>query len=81
MRKTVIISNGSRILPCPLGLQNDLKTKIYFWDFLKIIFFFFESLWGYRYVVPPWGHFSSSSSFLSPYVSTLGFASQFGQFA
>ena len=82
MRKTVIISNGSRILPCPLGLQNDQKTKIYFWAFFESYFFvLFESLWGYRYVVPPWGHFSSSSSFLFPYVFTLGFASQFGQFA
>ena len=57
------------------------KLRFTFGIFLKIIFCFFESLWGYRYVVPPWGHFSSSSSFLSPYVFTLGFASQFGQFA
>ena len=44
MRETVIISNGSRILPCPLGLQNDLKTMIYFLTFFQTIFFIlFES--------------------------------------
>ena len=42
MRETVIISNGSRILPCPLGLKNYLKTKIYFWDFFDL---FFNSFW------------------------------------
>ena len=52
MRETVIISNGSRILPCPLGLQSDLRTKIGFWDFLKFhCFILFDNLWGYRYSV------------------------------
>ena len=57
MRKFVIISNGFRILPCPPGLQNDLKTKIFFFYFFqKIIFIFFASPWGYCFLVPPWGH-------------------------
>ena len=42
MRETVIISNGSRILPCPLGLQNDLKTNIYFLTFFPHFFVIFE---------------------------------------
>ena len=58
MRETVIISNVSRILPCPLGHKNDLKTTIYFWTFLQNYFFILsESPWGYCSLVPPWGHF------------------------
>ena len=41
MRETVIISNGSRILPCPQGLKNDLETTIYFLDFFEDYFLFF----------------------------------------
>ena len=37
MREAVTIFDGSRILPCPLGLQNDLKTMICFWTFLYIL--------------------------------------------
>ena len=33
MSEAVTISNGSRILPCPLGPQNALKTKIHFCPF------------------------------------------------
>ena len=39
MRETVFISNGSSILPCSLGFQNDLKNKIYFWTFFRKLFF------------------------------------------
>ena len=39
MRETVIISNGSRILPCLLGSKNDLKTMIYLFTFLGKLFF------------------------------------------
>ena len=57
MRKTVIISNGSRILPCPLGLKNDLKTTIYFLTFFQNYFFIlFESPYFCFLLVPPWGH-------------------------
>ena len=45
MRETVIISNGSRILPCPLGLKNDLKTTIVFLTFFeKYCLFFLRAL-------------------------------------
>ena len=57
MSEAVTISNGSRILPCPLGPLNALKTKIYFWAHSPPLFFILlESPWGYRSLVPPWGH-------------------------
>jgi hypothetical protein len=43
MRETVIISNGSRILPCFIGPKNDLKTTIYFF-YILLCFFFWEPL-------------------------------------
>ena len=46
MRETVIIPNGSRMLPCPLGLQNDLKTMIYFWTFFQSFCFYYPSACG-----------------------------------
>ena len=36
--EAVTISNGSRIFLCPLGPQNALKTKIYFWHFFQTLF-------------------------------------------
>ena len=44
MREAVTISNVSRILPCPLGLKNDLKTTIYFLIFFQKVFFCFFCL-------------------------------------
>ena len=40
LRETVTISDGSRILLCPLGPKNDLKTMIYFGAFFKKSFLF-----------------------------------------
>ena len=46
MRETVIISNGSRILPCLLGPKNDLKTTIYFFTIFENYFLFFLRAFG-----------------------------------
>ena len=39
MREAVTISNGYRILPCPLGLSKRPKTMIYFWTFSNDLLF------------------------------------------
>ena len=59
MSEAVTISNGSRILPAPLGPLNALKTKICFLAFTpQFLFIFLERPWGYRSLVPPRGHHS-----------------------
>ena len=43
MREAVTISDGSRILPCPRGLKNDLKKRFTFGNFVYFIYFvYFE---------------------------------------
>ena len=42
MSEAVTISNGYRILPCPLGPYNALKSKIDFWTIFQTTFFLFS---------------------------------------
>ena len=44
MSEAETISNGSRILPCPLGPYNALKTKIYFGTPQNLLYYFWEPL-------------------------------------
>ena len=38
---------------------------IYFWTFFQTLFFIiFESPWGYRSLLPPWGHLIGSDPFI-----------------
>ena len=55
MREAVYISDGFSMRDGPLGLENALKTKIYFGAFLSPPILF-GSTWGYGSMVPQWGH-------------------------